>query len=161
MLRALAFWGISLVTAVGWIAILPPAPLSQPLAFNHAKHAPMACVTCHRGAESEARAGIPQSDLCVRCHATAPRAAGAGALWPGIDAGQPIPWVLVTHVPTHVLFSHRRHVTLGRLDCVSCHGEMEMRTSPIGASPVRLDMQTCVSCHRREGASVDCAACHR
>jgi hypothetical protein len=59
------------------------------------------------------------------------------------------------------MFSHRRHVTLAKLDCESCHGKMRERMAPLGVAPVRLDMNTCLSCHRREGAAEDCAACHR
>ena len=161
MLRYMAFVAVVLLTAVGWMTVLPAAPVRQPVAFNHAAHARTACVTCHRGVESTARAGIPQGDVCVKCHATAPSAKGAAALWTGITGGERIAWVRVTHVPEHVMFSHRRHVALGRLDCVSCHGDMTRQAAPVGVVAMRLNMQTCLSCHRRESASEDCAACHR
>lgn len=101
---------------------------------------------CHRGATTTARAGIPDAAVCAKCHTTTPGS---------------IAWIQVTHVPSHVMFSHRRHVTLARLDCVSCHGEMRERRTPPGIAAVRLTMATCVSCHRHEGATEDCAACHR
>ena len=160
MTRYLAPAGVALVVATGWILVLPPAPVAQPIAFSHAKHAPMACAVCHRGVETAARAGLPAASLCAKCHASIPGGATGTA---GGDVGQSgrIAWVRVTRVPDHTMFSHRRHVALGRLDCASCHADIGLRASPPVRQPVRLDMDACLSCHQREGASEDCAACHR
>ncbi len=152
--------GVALVTgivAVAWVVVLPPSPVGQPIAFPHAKHQGLACTVCHRGAATTARAGIPNAALCAKCHSTIPGRAATDTA----QRDQPIKWVQVTHVPDHVMFSHRRHVTLAKLDCESCHGKMRERMTPLGIAPVRLDMNTCLSCHRREGAAEDCAACHR
>ncbi len=152
---------VALAVAGGWMLALPPAPSAQPIAFNHAKHAAAACVLCHRGAESSARAGIPQADTCTRCHATAPGRSVSDAAWNDVAAGKRIAWVQLTRIPDHVAFSHRRHTGPGQLACASCHGDMATRTAPPGRAPVRLVMTTCLSCHTREGASEDCAGCHR
>ena len=148
-----------MVVAATWVVALPTAPLRQPIAFPHAKHQTTACAVCHRGAATETRAGIPEIALCGKCHATPP--ASAAAAWNVATATRAIGWVQITHVPAHVMFSHRRHVTLARLDCASCHGAMRERSTPPGRAPVRLTMTTCLSCHRDEGAAEDCAACHR
>jgi hypothetical protein len=156
------YLGAALVTAAiaaAWVAVLPPAAVRQPIAFPHAKHQTVGCAVCHGGAATSARAGIPDVALCSKCHATAPP--GTSGVWEAASARRTIGWVQVTHVPNHVMFSHRRHVTLARLDCVSCHGEMRDRRTPPGVAPVRLTMNTCLSCHRHEGAAEDCAACHR
>jgi hypothetical protein len=156
----LRYFGAALVTglvAAGWVLVLPPSPVGQPIAFPHAKHQGVACTVCHRGAATAAHAGIPNAALCAKCHSTIPGRAQAGAA----QHDQPIAWVQVTHVPDHVMFSHRRHVTLAKLDCESCHGKVRERTTPFGVAPVRLEMKTCLACHSREGASEDCAACHR
>ena len=160
MRRGLAFAGIVAGVAAAWLLLLPPAPAAQPLAFNHAKHRGMACTVCHRGAEEAARAGIPQGDTCLKCHASAPLARAQG-LWDAAAKGADLPWVRVTRVPEHVYFSHRRHVRLARLECGSCHGDIGVRTAPPGRAATRLDMDSCIACHRREDASQDCAACHR
>jgi hypothetical protein len=151
---------VVLGVAAIWVAILPPAPAAQPLAFNHARHAALACAVCHRGAEAGVRAGLPDGSVCVKCHATPPRAVPE-VVWQGLTRKGPAPWVNVNRLPDHVLFSHRRHVGGGRLQCVSCHGNIGSRTTPPGVNPVRLEMDTCLSCHRREHASEDCAGCHR
>jgi cytochrome c7-like protein/class III cytochrome C family protein len=154
----LRYAGAALVTglvAAAWIVILPPSPVRQPIAFPHAKHQGVGCTVCHRGAATTARAAIPNAALCAKCHSTIPGRAATAA------ASEPIAWVQVTQLPSHVMFSHRRHVTLGKLECESCHGQMKERTAPLGAAPIRLEMKTCLSCHSREGAAEDCAACHR
>lgn len=150
---------LAVAVAAGWLAILPSAAVRQPIEFPHVKHQSVGCSVCHAGATASARAGIPDLPLCAKCHATAP--AGAAAAWDAAVARKSIAWVQVTRVPTHVMFSHRRHTTLGRLECASCHGEMRQRRTPVGAAQVRLTMSTCMSCHRLEGAAEDCAACHR
>lgn len=158
--RPVSLASIVVGVALAWMLLLPPAPLAQPLAFNHARHAALACVACHGGAETAAWAGIPAASVCVKCHAAAP-AGVTGATWDALTRGQRPAWVRVTRVPDHTLFSHRRHVALARLECVSCHGDIGTRAAPPIANPVRLNMDDCLSCHKREGASEDCAACHR
>jgi len=150
---------VVIAVAIGWVVVLPSAAVRQPIAFSYAKHKTVTCTVCHRGAATQVHAGIPDATLCSKCHATAP--AGTAAVWDAAMARKSIAWVQVTHVPAHVLFSHQRHSTLGRLDCASCHGDMRDRAVPPGTAPVRLTMTTCLSCHQREGAAEDCAACHR
>jgi hypothetical protein len=152
---------VALAVAAGWVFVLPAAPVAQPIAFNHARHGAVSCVVCHRGAETGAHAGIPQSNVCTRCHATAPGQSIPAPAWADIAAGRPIAWRQVTRVPEHVMFSHRRHTTLGQLACASCHGDMTTRVAPVSAPATRIIMDTCLSCHKREGASEDCAGCHR
>ena len=152
---------VAIVVAVGWLFALPPVALVQPIAFNHAKHATAGCVLCHAGAEAGARAGIAQADVCLRCHATAPARGVTEAAWSELSSGKQIAWKRVTRMPDHVAFSHRRHTGSAQLACASCHGDMRQRTAPPGRAPVRLVMDTCLACHKREGASEDCAGCHR
>ena len=151
---------LALGIALAWILVMPVSPIAQPAVFNHARHRAVACATCHRGVESSSRATLPAVADCQKCHATAPAGIDA-AQWQPTDPARQIRWVQVTRLPDHVMFSHRRHVAIGRLACVSCHADIGERTAPPGEPPVRLDMQACLSCHRREGASEDCDGCHR
>lgn len=148
--------GCSLVWAMAW----PPPAVTQPLAFDHARHAGVACAVCHAGIESSSRAGLPPPAVCVACHASAPGRVD-GRAWEALSRAASRPWTPVTRLPEHTWFSHRRHVALARLDCASCHGDVGRRTTPPPRNPVRLAMSDCVACHRHEGASEDCAACHR
>lgn len=160
MSRLLRLAALTLGTAAAWLLLLPRAPVRQPVAFNHAKHAGMGCGVCHRGALEQARAGIPEAAVCLKCHATAPPAI-AEAKWDEAARAQPIAWVRVTHLPQHAMFSHRRHVGLARLECTSCHAGVGTSAAPPGRPPMRLDMDACLDCHEREGANQDCAGCHR
>lgn len=160
MRRYLVFAGVVVGVAGGWLFLLPPAPIAQPLAFNHASHRTMACSVCHRGVEEQARAGIPEAAVCLKCHATAPRAAAA-VKWDEAARAQPIAWVQVTRLAEHAMFSHRRHVSIARLDCSSCHADVGKSAAPPGRPPVRLDMDACLACHRSQDVNQDCAGCHR
>lgn len=155
------FAALTPAVAVGWWLVMPSAvPVSQPVVFNHARHRALACVACHRGVESRARATLPVVSDCAKCHATAPPGISEDQ-WKSFSGPQGFGWVQVTHVPDHVNFSHRRHVASGKLACVSCHADIGQRTTPPATAPIRVDMKACLSCHRQEGITEDCAACHR
>ncbi len=158
-MRYVKFAAAVLALSAAWVLVLPAGPAPQPAAFNHARHGAISCTTCHEGAESGGRAGLPAAAVCRGCHATAPR--GTEEAWRAAGPTGAIAWAPTVHLPEHVMFSHRRHVLLARLDCVSCHAGVGTRTTLPRTAPVRLDMNACLSCHRREGASEDCAACHR
>jgi hypothetical protein len=161
MTRYLTALGILVVVAAAWVMLMPAVALDQPLNFNHLAHAEMIdCDGCHEGVRTSERAGIPQGDLCLNCHEEPPSVATA-AQWEEIAGGSPIAWQRVTRVPEHAYFSHRRHVTLAQLGCETCHGDIGTRSEAVGRAPINLDMDTCISCHAREGASEDCVACHR
>ena len=160
MRKVLALAGVTIVVANAWIVALPASSSLQPIPFNHAKHVGAACALCHAGVERTAGATLPQVAVCVKCHATAP-AGVAQPRWDAMAKTGHIDWVKLTRLPDHVMFSHRRHVVLGQLDCRSCHGTIGASTAPPPRAAARLQMKTCVSCHQQEAASQDCAACHR
>ncbi len=160
MVRPFILGATALAVAAAWVLVLPVGALTQPLAFNHAKHGNVACATCHAGVETSAHATFPSGATCAKCHASPPRSVSQKD-WDAIQRPNPARWLPVTHLPDYVTFSHRRHVTLGGLDCKSCHADIGQRTAPPPRAPVRLKMDACLGCHQREGASADCAACHR
>lgn len=151
---------VTLGVAVVWLFASPRMPIEQPLAFDHAKHAPMVCVACHQGVETAARAGFPANSVCLECHNKPTDAKGSAAAWPKGYSAPEIQWARVNRVPSHTFFSHRRHVVAANLDCVSCHGEVAKRSTPPGTPATRMTMAACESCHARENANNDCAACH-
>jgi hypothetical protein len=70
----------------------------------------------------------------------------------------PIPWQTVHVMPNYVSFSHKRHVKAG-VSCHSCHGQVpEM---DVVERVTSMKMGWCISCHRAEGTSIDCATCHQ
>ena len=159
MRRYLVATVVLIAVAAAWIEALPPAAATQPIAFPHARHQTLDCTVCHRGAATAARAGLPEITLCARCHATAP--AGTAAVWDGAVAARSISWVQIEHLPDHVLFSHRRHVTLGKIECATCHGPMAERTTPPSTALVSFSMDFCLDCHQQKKVSTACVDCHR
>jgi hypothetical protein len=159
MQRALFSVALAIAIGVSWIYLLPVAAAVQPIAFNHARHQGLACAVCHRGVEVQAQATLPGTEVCAKCHAGAPAGVDSSQ-WTNLQRGT-ANWIRITTVPEHVLFSHRRHVKVAKLDCSSCHGDIGQRTTPARRAPVRLDMITCRGCHTQQGASEDCFACHR
>jgi hypothetical protein len=134
----------------------------QPIAYSHKIHIEhgLQCLDCHSGADTGARATIPSVSKCMLCHAKiatgnpeVKKVAGFAA------ARREIPWERVYGFDSAALvkFQHAPHIRAG-VQCVRCHGDM---TQAATAQPlVKHNMGTCVSCHRENHASEDCATCH-
>ncbi|MGH1337533.1 MAG: c-type cytochrome [Aureispira sp.] len=60
---------------------------------------------------------------------------------------QPIKWVRVHNLPDHAYFNHAQHVTVGKIKCQTCHGEVEKMDIVKQHSP--LSMGWCINCHRQ------------
>jgi hypothetical protein len=165
--------GIFLCLGLGNGVALSVEPVPhQPIQFNHKLHAGdlgIACETCHAGVEIRRRAGFPSNEVCGDCHvAPLGDSEEAAKLTELLENGTPLAWVQVTVIADHVLFSHQRHVALGNVGCVKCHGEMRERERPITAPAVdfegRAGMLRCLGCHADSGspyATRDCIDCHR
>ena len=87
MRRVLALIVLTVAVAAAWIWALPAAPVTQPIAFNHARHQALSCAVCHQGVESAAHAGLPDGTLCAKCHTTAP----GGVTTDALDRDRPRP----------------------------------------------------------------------
>lgn len=59
----------------------------------------------------------------------------------------PIEWVRIHNLPDHVYFNHAQHVTVGQLECQTCHGPIEEWEVAKQHSP--LSMGWCINCHRQ------------
>jgi predicted CXXCH cytochrome family protein len=64
-------------------------------------------------------------------------------------------------MPSHVFYTHRRHVGIGELECENCHGAIGDTERPPARALVNVDMDFCIDCHREQGQTLDCNACHR
>jgi hypothetical protein len=136
----------------------------QAYPFSHAAHTRKAnCELCHRGVRQGAAAGIIDLTACTGCHALPPGAPSVAekAVWQEAMAGKATPWNRLYRLPPHVMFSHRRHVVLARLDCAGCHGDIAERASVPDRPREILKMRDCLGCHEREKVTVDCTGCHR
>lgn len=59
----------------------------------------------------------------------------------------PIEWVRIHNLPDHVYFNHAQHVSVGKLECQTCHGPIEEMEKVYQYSP--LSMGWCINCHRQ------------
>jgi len=160
------------VGAAGGMVIGVRPPAGEPLGdFDHAGHIERGpeCADCHAGTESGASAGVPSIRFCLEaCHAedveeTAMQTTANGRFILGhFQRGEEVWWPMLYDLPTHVRFSHQRHVVAGRIECATCHGDIaSTRRLPDRPIEATLTMDGCIECHEKHGASNDCFACHK
>ncbi len=154
-----------LLTGADFVRVDPRAPaVIQPIAFPHLTHTEkvgLPCEFCHTTVRTEAMASLPGVKICLGCHSSKitdnPE---EEKIREYASNGQEIPWVKLNEMPPHVYFSHRRHVTIGRLACVNCMGEMHTLTEPPPGPLKKVRMEFCLNCHRQVGATQNCLLCH-
>ncbi len=152
-----------------------PGPL-QPIPFSHKHHAGLYqidCQYCHSGTDRSRAAGVPSVQLCMGCHSQFPASydqfEGIRVLKEHWANQEPIEWVQIHRLPEYVKFQHRAHVRAG-FACQQCHGAVESYDKlPLVEDTVwwpwllpakKLEMGWCINCHRANGATQDCYACH-
>ena len=59
----------------------------------------------------------------------------------------PIEWIRIHNLPDHVYFNHAQHVSVGNVECQTCHGKVEEMDVVAQMSP--LSMGWCINCHRQ------------
>jgi hypothetical protein len=148
----------------------------QPIQFSHKHHAGLYqidCQYCHSGTDRSPSAGVPSVELCMGCHAQFPptydELEGIKTLKKHWEEKKPVEWVQIHRLPEHVQFQHRVHVQKG-FDCQTCHGAVETmdvvqmkdetKWWPWLLPTKTLEMGWCIDCHRQNGATQDCYACH-
>ncbi|MGB1039528.1 MAG: cytochrome c3 family protein [Flavobacteriales bacterium] len=140
---ALAYYGAEELYKVG---LIPEGyNPEQPIAFDHSIHAgtnEIDCQYCHSSASKSKHAGIPSVNVCMNCHKGVNEATSGerGTLEiakiheaAGYDPDKrqytgktdPIRWVKVHNMPDHVYFNHSQHVTVGKIECENCHGDVK------------------------------------
>jgi len=63
------------------------------------------------------------------------------------DIMGPIEWVRIHNLPDHVYFNHAQHVSVGQVECQTCHGQIQEMEVVAQHSP--LSMGWCINCHRQ------------
>jgi len=144
----------------------------QPIKFSHELHVrqnKIECQFCHWSVAKAPFAALPEMEVCTGCHGNGAdkiplvstertnNSAELKKLHEFYQRGEPIPWIKVHVMPDYLRFNHKRHVKAG-VACHECHGQVpEMEVVERVSS---MKMGWCVSCHREEGTSIDCAVCH-
>jgi len=157
--------GIIFLVALGWqIKLLFDAGTAlgrqegyepdQPVKFSHVVHVAdnkLDCQYCHTTAGYSKSAGIPGVGLCWNCHSIVRDGTHSGMhqinkIVEAYESGIPIEWIRIHNLQDHVFFSHAQHVTMGGIECATCHGAIETMNRVRQVSD--LSMGWCINCHR-------------
>ena len=198
--------GLVLALLVGWI-IYPMVLYSkqpQPMNFNHALHLnpekvdgiegdseTEKCLFCHGFRQDGTFVGIPGLAKCMECHEDPESPLGKTGeekefLTKYVAGQKEIPWLSYYRQPDCVYFSHIAHVTMGKLDCRTCHGDHAKTTKlptyranrltsysiNIWGKRIsgyksntwdRMKMDDCAECHTKIGQQDNnaCFTCHK
>ena len=151
----------------------------QPIHFSHKIHAgdnKVDCKYCHSSARVSKTSGIPSLNVCMNCHKTIYEYNGETTaeyskefydgeikkLYDAVgwdDANQeytgdtkPVKWVRIHNLPDFAYFNHSQHVTVGGIECQTCHGPVE--EMEIMYQHSSLTMGWCINCHRDTNVQV-------
>ncbi|AUC78438.1 cytochrome C [Nonlabens sp. MB-3u-79] len=173
LLLGSAYFGYGALMSVGVDQGYAPV---QPIHYSHRIHAgtsQIECKYCHSSARESKHSGIPSLNVCMNCHKSIAEVAQTtyqeGMDEYGIDYNkeieklyaatgwdtdeqafvgeeQPVRWVRIHNLPDLAYFNHAQHVTVGKIDCQTCHGPVEEMEVMYQYSP--LTMGWCINCHR-------------
>lgn len=136
----------------------------QPIAFSHALHAgqnQIDCEYCHTGAQESKHAYMPSVTVCMNCHKYVQEGPTGDTSeinkiyeysgWNKQKSAFTNPpkrlkWVKIHNLPDHVYFSHAQHVNAGKIECQTCHGQVQEMEVVEQFAP--LSMGWCINCHR-------------
>jgi mono/diheme cytochrome c family protein len=151
----------------------------QPIHFSHKIHAGdngIDCKYCHSSAVVSKHSGIPSLNVCMNCHKSISDYNGevtdeynkefydneiqklyAAVGWDTAEQkytgkSQPVKWVRIHNLPDFAYFNHSQHVTVGGIECQTCHGPVEEMEIMYQHSP--LTMGWCIDCHRQTDVKV-------
>lgn len=154
----------------------------QPIHYSHRIHAGdngIDCKYCHSSARVSKQSGIPSLNVCMNCHKSISEVSEetlaegkqygvdynaeieklyAAAGWSVDDQkytgeGQPVKWIRIHNLPDFAYFNHSQHVTVGGIECQTCHGPVE--TMEIMSQHAPLTMGWCINCHRETDVKVE------
>ncbi|MBW1899605.1 MAG: cytochrome c3 family protein, partial [Deltaproteobacteria bacterium] len=126
----------------------------QPIKFSHLIHVKennIDCLFCHNSPEFSRESGVPTTNVCMICHNKIKTGTLTGQfeikkIVESFEKNKPIEWVKIHNLPDHVFFSHAQHVSVGKIECRTCHGDIEEMN--VTRQYATLSMGWCVQCHR-------------
>ena len=154
----------------------------QPIHYSHRIHAgdnAIDCKYCHSSARVSKHSGIPSLNVCMNCHKSisevAPETLAEGKEY-GVDYNaeieklyaatgwspadqkytgepQPVKWIRIHNLPDFAYFNHSQHVTVGGIECQTCHGPVQEMEIMSQFAP--LTMGWCINCHRETDVKVE------
>jgi mono/diheme cytochrome c family protein len=152
----------------------------QPIHYSHRIHAgdnEIDCKYCHSSARESKHSGIPSLNVCMNCHKNIAEVSESTATeeyskefydgeiqklyeavgWDNAEqkytgVTKPVKWVRIHNLPDFVYFNHAQHVTVGGIECQTCHGPVEEYELQKQFAP--LTMGWCINCHRETDVKV-------
>ena len=67
-------------------------------------------------------------------------------IYAAVENNEPIQWVRIHNLPDLAYFNHQQHVSVGNIECQTCHGPIEEMDVVYQYAP--LTMGWCINCHR-------------
>lgn len=123
---------------------------TQPIAFSHKIHAgdnKIDCQYCHSTASLSKNASIPSANVCMNCHGVIKKESPEiQKIYKAVEQNKPIEWVRIHNLPDLAYFNHSQHVAVGKVECQTCHGEIQ--EMDVVAQHSDLTMGWCINCHR-------------
>ncbi len=133
----------------------------QPIKYSHKLHVEtlgIECQYCHSGVAKSPYATLPAVETCMGCHKHVKTdSPEIKKLAKHYEEKTPVEWEPVNNLPEHVNFNHQRHIKAG-VSCQNCHGLVQKMEVVEKVSSLKMGF--CISCHRENGASIDCGVCH-
>jgi cytochrome c553 len=147
----------------------------------HAGINQISCLYCHGNAFESKSATVPSVNVCMNCHkniqtyekgpeltdangkkingtqeiAKLYKAAGFDPAnansWDPSMIKNAVPWVKIHNLPDHVYFNHSQHTRAGKVQCQSCHGNIQDMDEVKQVS--ELSMGWCINCHRQSNVN--------
>ncbi len=145
---------LTYIPLVTWLFLSPETTdvgyrPTQPVPFSHKLHAgelKMDCRYCHTTVESTAFAAVPETKVCMNCHASIKsESENLKLVVDSYSSGQPISWLKIHDQPDFVFFDHSAHVNHG-VGCATCHGQID--EMEVVHQDKSLSMAWCLECHR-------------
>lgn len=180
MLLVVAWFGYGGLMSVGIDQGYEPI---QPIHYSHRIHAgdnQIECKYCHSSARVSKHSGIPSLNVCMNCHKqiaeVAPETQAKGEQEFNVDynaeiqklyeatgwdpqtqsysgESKPVKWIRIHNLPDFAYFNHSQHVTVGQIECQTCHGPVEEMEIMYQDSP--LTMGWCINCHRETNVKME------
>jgi mono/diheme cytochrome c family protein len=151
----------------------------QPIHYSHKIHSgdnEIDCNYCHSSARVSKHSGIPSLNVCMNCHKSIYEYNGETTeeyskefydaeiqkLYKAVGwddesqeytgETQAVKWVRIHNLPDFSYFNHAQHVSVGEIECQTCHGPVEEMEIMYQYSP--LTMGWCINCHRETNVKV-------
>ena len=123
--------------------------VDQPVQFDHRHHVRddgIECRYCHYDVARSRTAGMPETELCMGCHAQVwTQSPLLEPVRRSFYEKTPIHWKRVNLLPDFVYFDHSIHVAKG-VGCESCHGRVDLMGNVYAATTMQMGF--CLDCHR-------------